>query len=146
MNFDGGYAGLTSGQYRAFLAGFCVPLMTALFGIVLPCFVMATGDIAGSPLFVLVPGFVLAGWTQVEVAIAGGRNIARATGAKRRIRSLLIVPIAMVPVALLTSVVGVIRAPGRNNDLLWCLLVAVLIGAAFLPFTVRARRMPWLQA
>ena len=145
MTYEGGYAGLTTGEYRLFLIGFAVPLMAALFGIVLPCFAMATGGAGGSALFVLAPGFVLAGWGQVEMAIAGGRDPARAARAKRRLRGLLLVPMLLIPLAVLVSAVGLLRLPSGEVYPAGYGLVVALIGGAFLLATARARRTPWLQ-
>ena len=145
MSYEGGYAGLTAGQYRMFLVGFAVPLMAAVFGIVFPCYAMATGGIRGSELFVLVPGFVLGGWAQVETAIAGGRNPARAAAAKRRIRGLFLIPMVLIPLALLASIVGLLRLPAGDAYPAGYGLIVALIGSAFLLATVRARRIPWLQ-
>jgi hypothetical protein len=145
VTYEGAYAGLTPGQYRTFLAGFAVPLMAGIFGIVFPVFAMATGAIKGSDLFVLVPGFVLAGWTQVEMALAGGRDPARAAAAKGRVRGLLLVPMLLIPVAAAVSLVGLLRLPAGQAYPAGYGLVVAVIGAAFLPLTARARRIPWLQ-
>ena len=145
MKVEGGHESPTPAQYRTFLIGFAVPLVTALFGVVLPCFAMTTGHIAGSEPYILIPTFFFCGWGQLDLTITAARDPSRASRAKRRIRGLLLVPMALIPLALLTSAIGVARVSATSTDLAWVGLVVALIGAAFLPLTARARRLPWLQ-
>ena len=60
-------------------------------------------------------------------------------------RGLLLVPMALIPLALLLSIIGLLSLPARDVDLAYTGLVIAMIGAAFLFFTVRARQIPWLQ-
>ena len=79
------------------------------------------------------------------MVLAGGRNPARAVRVKRRLRGLLLVPMALISLALLVSTVGLLRLTWGEMYPAGYGLTVSLIGAAFLHFTVRARRIPWLQ-
>ena len=143
--FGGGYAGLTRGQYRLLLVGFVFPLVGALFGLVFAGFALAGAAVGGTAPFVLVPGLALGGWMQVETALAGGRDPARATGAKRRMRALLLVPVVLIPLAVVLALLALVHIPTAVTDLPLAALVSGLIGAAFLPATVKVRGIPWLH-
>lgn len=87
----------------------------------------------------------LASWMQVETAIAGSRDRVRAVGAKHRMRTPLLVPTVLTPLAVMLALAALVRITTAVTDLPWAALVFGLIGAAFLPATFKVRGIPWLQ-